>query len=421
MPERFLIEGQHKLEGIVEISGAKNSAGPILAATLLSKEAFVIDNLPLVEDVFKIIQTLQSLGSQVEWLGSHKIRIKAGERINHDNLALDLIGKTRASVLLIGPLVARLKSFVFSPPGGDQIGLRPITTHLQALEGLGAKITFKNNRYLFDASNLEPGTVVLPEFSVTATENLMMAVSRFEGKTRIVGAACEPHVTALGLMLVKMGVRIKGLASHVLEIEGSKDLKGVEYRVIPDHIEVGTFLTIGALTPGVLEIKNIVLEDLEVILAKMREIGVAFKTKRESLRVDFSANLKATKVQALPWPGFPTDLLPIIVPLLTQARGRSLIHDPLYENRLNFIHELRKMGGDIEIVDPHRAFVFGPTSLWGIEISSWDIRAGACLLAAALIAKGKTCLGNIYQIDRGYEKIEEKLQRLGAKIERLKN
>lgn len=404
---------------MVEISGAKNNAAPILAATLLSKESFSIDNLPLVGDVLNMIKLLESMGAEVEWLGANKVRIRAGEKVDPERLNLSLMGETRASVLLIGPLIARFRRFKISPPGGDRIGLRPITTHLEAFEKLGARIERAEDNYFFDGRGLKPQEVTLNEFSVTATENLVMTASLMEGKTIIRGAATEPHIRDLGETLKEMGVKINGIGQHTIEIEGQKELKGVHRRIIPDHVEAGTFAIIGALTAGTLEIKNVILEDLEIALSKLKEAGVIFERGENSFKVDFSPELKPIRIQALPWPGFPTDMLPIVVPLLTQARGRSLIHDPLYENRLNYVSELRKMGADIEIVDPHRAFVFGKTPLSGVKISSWDIRAGASLLVAALIAEGRTTIENISQIDRGYEKIDEKLKKVGADIQRV--
>ena len=418
MGDKFLIEGQKPLEGQVEISGAKNDAGPVLAATLLTKEPCVIDNLPLVEDVFCLLEVLRKMGADVEWLDKRKVKIQA-VNLDPEKIDFDLIEKTRLSVLLIAPLVSRFKNFKFARPGGDRIGLRPITTHLEALKKLGVKIEKKGDFYFFKSEDLKGREIVLEEFSVTATENLMMAASQIEGKTRILGAAAEPHVQDLGEMLKEMGVKIEGIGTHTIEIEGQKNLKGVDRRVIPDYLEAGTFIVVGAVTPGTLEIKNVILDHLNIFLAKMEEIGVLFEKGKDSIKVSFSPNLKPVRVQALPWPGFPTDLLPIVVPLLTQAEGKSLIHDPLYENRLNFVHELRKMGADIEVVDPHRALIFGKNELSGIKISSWDVRAGASLIIAALMAKGKTIIDNIYQVDRGYEKIDEKLRKLGAEIKRI--
>jgi len=430
--EKFIIQGKNKLEGQVFISGSKNNAGPVLAAALLTQEPCIIDNLPLVQDVFKMIELLESMGVETEWLAQKKIKIRAGENINPEKLNLDLLGETRVSVLLLGPLLSRFKQFQFRPPGGDKIignvrakggsriGIRPITTHLEAFEKLGTEIKRERNIYYFNSQNLKAREIVLKEFSVTATENLMMLAAGIPGKTVIKGAATEPHVQDLGRMLQDMGADIKGIGSHTLEIKGNKDLKGVEHRIIPDYLEAGTFITIGALTPGVLKVNDFNLQDLDLFLAKMEEMGARFSREHNSVEIDFSPQIQSVRIQALPHPGFPTDLLPIIIPLLTQAAGRSLIHDPLYENRLSFLHELRKMGADIEIVDPHRAFVFGKLPLSGIKISGWDIRAGASLLAAGLAADGQTIIENIHQIDRGYENIDEKLRKVGADIKRIK-
>lgn len=420
MAEKFVIEGKKKLEGQVEVSGAKNDAGPIIAATLLTDEPCIIDNMPLVEDIFCLLQILKGMGSKIEWQGEKTVRIE-NKDIDPEKMDADLVVKTRVSVLFIAPLLLRFKEFKISRSGGDKIGLRPITTHIKALESLGATVERKNSFYHLKRNSLKADEVVLREFSVTATENLMIAAAGIEGKTSIKIAAAEPHVQDLGKMLQDMGARVEGLGTHEIKIEGKKKLKGVQHTIIPDYLEAGTFVIIGAATPGVLTIERAVPQYLDLFLAKLEDIGLNFETGKDFIRVDFSPNLKPAKIQALPHPGFPTDLLPIIVPLLTQAEGKSLIHDPLYENRLNFIHELRKMGADIEIVDPHRAFVFGKTPLSGIDISSWDIRAGVSLITAGLMAEGRTVIDNIYQIDRGYEKIDEKLQRLGANIRRVKD
>ena len=248
----------------------------------------------------------------------------------------------------------------------------------------------------------------------------MLAASLITGKTVIKGAACEPHVQDLGKILKNMGAKIEGAGTHIIKIEGVKKLNGTSHNVIFDPVEAGTFIVAGVVTPGEVQVKNVNPNHLDLFLTKLQEIGVNFKKGKDFITVSYSPDLKATKVQAFPYPGFPTDLLPIVIPLLTTSKGKSLIHDPLYENRFNYVHELRKMGADIEIVDPHRAFVFGPTSLSGLTIESWDIRAGACLIIAGLMAQGKTTIENIFQIDRGYEKIEERLQKLGADIKRVR-
>ncbi len=418
MPDKFIIQGQKPLKGEIEVRGCKNAAGPILAATLLTNEECVIDNLPLVEDIFNMIEVLKSMGAEINWAGERKIKIKTSS-VTPQDMDFNKISKTRISVLLFGSLISRSKHFRIPPPGGDRIGLRPISVHLKALEKLGAKISRTDDFYEINCENLKGNEIILEEFSVTATETLMLAAVLTDGPTVIKGAACEPHVQDLGKILKNMGADIEGVGTHTIRIKGVKKLNGVSHTIISDPIEAGTFIVAGAVTPGEVRIKNVDSSHLDLFLTKLEEIGVNFRKDQDSITVSYSPNLKATKIQALPYPGFPTDLLPIAIPLLTQAQGKSLFHDPLYENRFNFIHELRKMGADIEMVDPHRAFVFGPTPLTGLTIETWDIRAGACLIIAGLMAKGRTTLENIFQIDRGYEKIEERLQKLGADIKRV--
>jgi UDP-N-acetylglucosamine 1-carboxyvinyltransferase len=420
MPEKFLIKGNIPLSGELEISGYKNAAGACLAAVLLTKESVVLDNLPLIEDVFKLLKVLESIGVQTTWLDVHKIKLTAGENLDVSKMEFRSVESTRVSVLLMGSLLTRFSAFKFPHPGGDRIGVRPITAHLDALKKLGAEIEAENGFYSFRVKELKGKEIILKEFSVTATENTIMAAVRAKGKTIIKGAAAEPQICDLGNMLIKMGAKIEGLGSHTITIEGVDELHGTEHRIMPDLLEVGTFVAVSAITPGEVTIKNINIDDLDIFLDKIEEIGVDFERGENCIKVRYSPNLKAVRIQALPWPGFPTDMLPMLIPLLTQAEGKSLIHDPLYENRFNYVQELRKMGADIEIVDPHRAFIYGKTPLKGLNIESWDIRAGASLIIAALLAEGDTVIDNIQQIDRGYEKIEEKLKKLGADIERLK-
>ncbi len=419
MSEKFLIKGGLPLSGQVEIYGYKNAAGACLAAVLLTDEEVILDNLPLVEDVFKLLKVLESMGVEITWLDERKIKLKAGSNVNPEKMEAELIGETRVSVLLIGSLISRFGKFKIPHPGGDRIGVRPITTHLEALKKLGVEMQNEGVFYYFEAKNLHGTELILKEFSVTATENLMMATVKAAGRTIIKGAAAEPQVQDLGEMLNGMGAKISGLGTHTIVIDGVEKIHGTTHRITPDLLEAGTFIVAGVITPGEVEIKNIVSDHLDLFLDKLEEIGVNLERKSDSVKVKFSPNLKSTRVQALPYPGFPTDLLPIIIPLLTQAEGKSLIHDPLYENRFNYVQELKKMGADIEIVDPHRAFVYGKTPLRGLRIESWDIRAGASLIVAALLAEGQTLIENINQVDRGYEKIEEKLKGLGAQIERL--
>lgn len=435
MPDKFLIKGGVPLSGEVEISGYKNSAGALLAAALLSEEQSIIDNLPLCSDVLDQIEILKQIGTEIEWLEKRKIKINP-KNINPEKIPNDLFEKMRVSVLLIAPLIARCKKLKVPHPGGDKIGLRPIATHLDALRNFGVKIEEKNGFYYFEApESIDGQKIVLKEFSVTATEVSMMLAAVAKGKSKIYIAATEPQVQDLGNFLKKMGVKIKGIGTHTIEIEGIEKISGAEFSICPDPLEAGTFLLAFAITKGEGKIKNVNFEHLTYFLGKMKEMGVNFELiencgkpflKAEEgicdagdILVKPSKEFKGTKIQVLPYPGFPTDLQPQTSVLLTQAQGKSLIHDPLYENRFQYLHELRKLGADIEITDPHRALIFGKTELSGNKINASDIRSGAALILAGLISKGETIIENISQIERGYEKIEEKLRKLGAQIERI--
>lgn len=419
MSDKFLIQGGVPLSGEVEIHGYKNAAGAVLSAVLLSEESSTIDNLPLCSDVLDQIEILKQMGAEIEWLGERKIKINP-EKINPEKIPADLFEKMRVSVLLIGPLLARFKKFNVPHPGGDKIGLRPIETHLEALKNFGVKVEQREGFYHFEKpTNLTGKKIVLKEFSVTATENLMMLTALTFGETKIEIAAAEPQVQDLGKFLKEMGGSIRGVGTHTIEIEGREKLGGANFSICPDPLEAGTFLIALAITGGEGKIKNINPDHLTMFLEKMREIGVNFEIVDNEILVKPSKEFKPTKIQVLPYPGFPTDLQPHISVLLTQAKGKSLIHDPLYENRFQHLHELRKMGADIEITDPHRALIFGKTDLIGNKVNSNDIRSGAALILAGLIAKEKTLIENISQIERGYEKIDEKLRKLGAKIERV--
>jgi len=444
MADKFIINGNRELTGEIEVRGSKNAAGPALVACLLTSEDCILDNLPLIEDIHITMEILKDLGVTVEFLPDsflpndsnntslltkamfsgkdkkevRKIRLNA-KNLTLENMDFEKFAKSRISVLFIGPLLTRFKQFKFPSPGGDKIGLRPISVQLNAIRKLGARINREDGYYLVDRDELLGREIVLEEFSVTSTEILMMASVLAKGKTIIKGAAAEPHVEDLGEILLKMGAKIKGHGTHIIEIEGVEKLGGYNHQVTPDYLEAGTFIVIGALNPGRVVVKNINLGHLDLFLNKLEEIGVNFDKGENSVTVFHSPFLKAVKIQSLPYPGIPTDLLPVIVPLLTRAQGKSLIHDPLYPGRFGYVDELRKMGADIEIVDPHRSFVFGPNKLNGISIESTDIRAGASLIVAALMAEGKTTINNVFQIDRGYEKIEERLQKLGADIKRI--
>jgi len=418
MSDKFVINGNKELSGEIEVRGSKNAAGPALAAVLLTQEPCIINNLPLIDDIKNTIGVLESLGVTVEWIGERQVKLTA-QNINPENIDLEKVSKTRMSVVLFGSLLARLKDFRIASPGGDVIGLRPISIQLKALERIGAHIEKEGSVYHISRNELIGKEIILGEFSPTATEALIMAACLAKGKTIIKGAASELSVQDLGKMLISMGAKIKWNGSHTIEIEGVEVLHGCEHTIAPDHLETGTFIVAAALTPGRVTIKNIDFEYLDLFLHKLEEIGVNFDKGENYITVFYSPFLKPIKVQALPHPGFPTDLLPVVIPLLVKAQGKSLVHDPLYENRLGYVQELRKMGADIEVVDPHRAFVFGPNNIQGATVNSLDVRAGAVLVVAALMANGTTIINDVFQIDRGYERIEERLQKLGADIKRI--
>jgi len=419
MPEKFLIKGGQKLQGEITIAGYKNSAGAILAATLLSSEEFLIDNLPQSSDILNQLAILKQMGGQIEWLNPHCIKIR-NQQIDPEKIPEEIFEKIRLSILLIGPLLARFKKIKIPHPGGDRIGLRPIVTHLAALKSLGIKVETENNYYhLSRPDHFSIQRIVLNEFSVTATEILMMLAANNEGTIKIELAATEPQVQDLGNFLQKMGATIEGLGTHTLTIKGKKFLKGTEFCICPDLLEAGTFLIAFALTQGQGKIKNVNPEHLTMFLQKMKEIGVNFEINHNEITVKPSSKFQATKIQVLPYPGFPTDLQPQTSVILTQAQGKSLIHEPLYENRFQHLQELKKMGADIELADPHRALIFGPTKLKGNKVNVSDIRSGAALVLAGLIAHETTLIENIAQIERGYEKFDEKLKNLGAAIERI--
>lgn len=406
------------MSGEVEISGYKNTAGAILSAAILAKGPSVIDNVPLVSDALDQIEIMKQMGAKIEWLAEKKVKIDPAN-MDPQKIPYNLFEKMRVSVLLIGPLLARFKKFKAPHPGGDKIGLRPIAIHLEAFRKFGVIIEENNGFYHFETpKTLEGKKIILKEFSVTATENIMMLAAMASGKTTIEIAAAEPQVTDLGIMLNNMGVKVSGLGTHTVEIEGAKTLQGAEHNICPDLLEAGTFLIAFALTNGEGIIKKVNPNHLTFFLEKMKDIGVNFEVGENEISIKPSIGFRAQKIQVLPYPGFPTDLQPQTSVLLTQAQGKSLVHDPLYENRFQHLHELRKMGADIEITDPHRALIFGKTELIGNKVDASDIRSGAALILAGLCAKGETAIDNIMHIDRGYEKIDEKLQKLGAKITR---
>lgn len=419
--EYFEIQGGKKLRGEIEVRGSKNAATPILAATLLTGGECVISNLPLIEDVFRMIEILESMGSEIRWIGKRKISVRNG-KIDPAKMDVETVKKLRSSVLLLGPMSARFDKFKFYRPGGCVIGARPLGTHFEVLRKMGVNIKQNEKYYFADIKKRKAGKVVLSEMSVTATENAMMLAASLPGKTVIKIAACEPHVEDLGRFLVSMGARIKGLGTHTLEISGAKKLRGARHTIIPDANEAATFLIMGAATGSPIKVKNAREDNLDLVLEKMRQFGVGFNIGKNQIEVIPAKKLKAvSKVDTRTYPGVPSDVQAPFGVLATQAEGDTLIHDSLYESRFNYVGELKKMGAKAEILDPHRVLISGPTKLKGKTITSFDLRAGATLIIAALLAEGKTTIKEIYQVDRGYEKIEERLKKLGAEIKRLRN
>ena len=415
---KFIIKGGHHLKGDVTISGMKNAATPIIAATLLTQEECIIKNVPRITDVEKMLGILQSLGAKASWDDEHTVRICCN---NVDIRALDVkaVKSMRSSVLLIGPLLARFREAELPEPGGCILGNRSLDDHITALRMLGVTVEVHEGVYRFSAASLQGG-LTYTNFSVTATENALMAAALTAQLTTIRLAASEPHVQDLCAILQKLGVDIQGIGTNTLTIRSTSPLRGAEHTLIPDQIEIGTFAVAAALTHGQLRIAPVVPEHLDVILLTLQRIGVPWSLHGNVLEVQHSSSaLRAFRLQTLPSPGFPTDLQAPFGVLATQCTGTSLIHDPMYEGRMGYIAELIKMGANAIVADPHRVVVTGPTPLYGQEIKGLDIRAGATMVIAGLVAQGETVVHEAEKIDRGYERIEEKLRGLGADIQRV--
>lgn len=411
------------MSGEIEVRGSKNATTPILAATLLTSEECIIDNIPLIEDVFRLIEILKQLGAEVEFVGERKLRVKA-KNIDVEKLGDAGVGKLRSSVLLMGPLLARFGKITTQKPGGCLIGNRPLDAHLEAFVDLGAEIVPNGNNLEIILKNKPKNEVVLREFSVTATENVLMLAALIPQRTIIKIAAMEPHVQDLIDFIKKMGVKIKWIGEHTLQVDGVKKAKGAKHKIIPDQIETGTFLALGGLIGSDVLIKNCRPDHLDLILKKLKEFNIDLKIENQrgkvaDIRVRANYPFSCAKVQTMPYPGLPTDLQSIFGVLATQAQGTSMIHDPLFESRFKYLDEFIKMGANVVICDPHRALITGHTKLYGTNISSYDLRAGASLIIAGLIADGETVINDAYQVDRGYERIEERLQGLGADITRI--
>ena len=424
--EKFVIEGGAPLSGTMIAAGNKNGALPILAACLLTEDEVVVHNVPRIRDVDAMLAILKALGVSVEWRGANEVALCAAD-VAHVEIDPELAEQIRASFLLAGPLLARFGSAVMPPPGGDVIGRRRLDPHLDAFRAMGATVECNREIVLTAPGGLRPSDVFMDEPSVMATENALLAAAFTPGTTVIGNAACEPHVQDLARMLVKMGADIQGIGSNLLAVGGAKRLHGCEHRVAPDHIEIGSFMALAGVTGGELRIKDTVPADLRMIRLVFERLGLCTVLDGNDVIVPGSQKLVVQsdvgdykgKIQDGPWPAFPADLTSIAVALATQAEGSILVHEWMFENRLIFADKLILMGADIVMCDPHRAIVTGPRRLRGERVESPDIRAGMAMLLAALCADGRSEIGNIRQIDRGYERIDERLRELGARIERV--
>jgi UDP-N-acetylglucosamine 1-carboxyvinyltransferase len=422
--ESFVIEGGRPLSGRVRAAGNKNGALPVLAATLLATEPVTLRNVPRIRDVETMCQLLADVGADVEWIGNNDVVVDSSGAHKTD-LDSELCSRIRASFLLAGPLLARFGRASVPPPGGDVIGRRRLDPHIHALAELGVDIDL-NGRYEMRTDGLRGRAIFLDEASVMATENAVMAASVAAGETIIGNAACEPHVQDLCRFLGALGARIEGIGSNVLRIEGIQRLGGGEWRIASEHIEVASFIGLAAVTGGDVTIEDVVTADLVPILPAFERLGVQVELHDSEVRILPGQELvikddlggQIPKIEDGPWPAFPADLTSIALAMATQARGTILIFEKMFENRLFFVDKLVSMGARIILCDPHRAVVTGPARLYGQRMASPDIRAGMAMLIASLCAEGVSTIGNVGEIDRGYERIDERLRGLGARIER---
>ena len=428
--DTFVIDGGQPLSGVVTPAGNKNGALPILAASLLTSEEVVIRNVPQIRDVEAMLVLLEDLGVRVERPTKHSVSLCAADVSAETRVSPEIAEQIRASFLVAGPLLARFGRAVMPPPGGDVIGRRRLDPHLDAFRALGCDVADTSDGDLdltARGGRLRAGEVFMDEPSVMGTENALLAAALTPGETVIGNAACEPHVQDLARMLVAMGARIDGIGSNVLRVQGQAELGGCEHRIGPDHIEIGSFMAMAGMTRGEIRIKDVVREDLRMICLVFGKIGLRSEFDGDDLVVPGDQRMivatdmgdHISKVQDGPWPQFPADLTSIAVALATQAEGQVLVHEWMFESRLFFCDKLVSMGARIHISDPHRALIMGPAQLRGARVESPDIRAGMAVLLAALAADGRTEIGNIRQIDRGYERIDERLRALGARIERV--
>jgi len=435
--QHFSITGGTPVKGTITPQGNKNEALPVIGAALMSPEPVKLYNIPDIQDVRNLLKILRHLGAEITEItpgNPHDIEIRVNE-INDSELSEDLTSPIRGSITLIAPILARKKEVYMPKPGGDKIGRRRVDTHLLALEALGAKVEVYREGYYISASKLIGAEILLDEASVTGTENAVMAAAVAEGTTVIENAASEPHVQGLCRFLVSMGVSIEGIGSNILKIHGVGDfsnLKASSHTVGPDYLEIGSFISIAALTNGEITIKDVVPRDLRMIRMVFKRLGIHIEYDKpggpladlyipsgQKMVIETDVHGEIPKIDDAPWPAFPADLISIAIVTAVKCTGTVLIHEKLFESRLYFTDKLISMGAKIVLCDPHRAVVIGPSPLHGAQLTSPDIRAGMALVIAALAAEGNSLIQNIVQIDRGYEKIDERLRGIGAKIDRV--
>ncbi|HZY43519.1 MAG TPA: UDP-N-acetylglucosamine 1-carboxyvinyltransferase [Anaerolineae bacterium] len=422
--DQFVIEGGQPLTGQTTPSGNKNAALPLMAACMLTDQPIILHNVPRIRDVRTMLQLLADLGVDISEPDGHTLHLRAAN-VRKTKLDPDLCREIRASILLAGPMLARLKSIELSPPGGDVIGRRRVDTHFLALTRLGAEIEI-NHEFRMKADRLVGCDILLDEASVTGTENAIMAAVMAHGTTILRNAASEPHVQELCLMLNQMGAQIDGIGSNTLTIHAVSTLHGAEFTIGPDYLEIGSYIGLAAITGGEITIHNSAPRHLSMVRLVFERLGVKFETRGDDLFVGREQSLTVVpdiggaipKIDDAPWPAFPADMMSTALVMATQAAGSVLIHEKMFESRLFFVDKLIGMGARIVLCDPHRCIVQGPSWLHGERLESPDIRAGMALVSAALCAQGQSIIRNVGQIDRGYEQIEVKLQSLGAKIYR---
>lgn len=423
---RFIVQGGTPLRGEITASGNKNSALPLIAASLLTEEPFVLRNLPRIRDVRGMLEILAGLGADIEELDQHSVRIQTAN-VQRTNIDAKLSREIRTSLLFAGPMLARFKTVTLGPPGGDVIGRRRTDTHWLAMRAMGAQLVSDETGYGLRADKLAGGEVLLDEASVTATENALLCAVRVPGRTLIRNAASEPHVQELAMVLVEMGARIHGIGTNTIEVKGVERLRGIDHAIWSDHMEVGSFLGLAAMTHGDVTIRRCAPNHLQMTQAVFRRLGVDSDATGDDLHVPAKDRYliqddlggKIPTVKSGLWPAFPSDLTSIATAVATQAEGTVLIHEWMFETRMFWVNSLEAMGARIVLCDPHRVIVLGPSQLYGTDLRSPDIRAGLALLGAALCAEGTSTIDNVEQIDRGYEAIDERLRGLGAQIERV--